>query len=384
LCLPAICGRYVFIIFIAEKENSRMKHRRSRAFTLIELLVVVAIIALLLAILLPNLAAAREQGRRAKCMSNLKNIASTSILYASEDTKDLVIPIHQAVWQNPWSFGNYLWWRLGGPTSFGGKTPKNLYGTNAFGFGIYYDPNGPWNARTRPLNRYMFTGGIGQEENEKSFDLFACPSDDGLPNNPKWVTDLQIANNQAITNETVEKRMFDLFGNSYRYNTIGLITISGQNTNGSFTSSVMGSRYSKIDKGASRVVLFSEPMFYLFTVPASNLNPDIAPIKGQHGVLMTENVSYTDGSGRATKVGLLATWGQQTLQEMGFHNPNDSLLNVLSWLRRGTNWQTDAYPTPGSLIRAYNGTAAIPPPAGIIPQAGWPGKGYQDNLVREF
>lgn len=43
-----------------------------RAFTLIELMVVVAIIALLMAILLPSLAAARQQARNTNCLSNLK------------------------------------------------------------------------------------------------------------------------------------------------------------------------------------------------------------------------------------------------------------------------------------------------------------------------
>lgn len=58
-------------------------------FTLIELLVVVAIIALLLAILLPSLARAREQARRSVCLSNLHQMGNAFGLYAADSNQFL-------------------------------------------------------------------------------------------------------------------------------------------------------------------------------------------------------------------------------------------------------------------------------------------------------
>ncbi len=56
--------------------------RRQCAFTLIELLVVIAIIALLIAILMPGLAAARKSARTSGCLSNLRQLAMAYQTYS--------------------------------------------------------------------------------------------------------------------------------------------------------------------------------------------------------------------------------------------------------------------------------------------------------------
>ncbi len=115
-----------------------------QAFTLIELLVVIAIIALLIAILLPTLGKAREMGRRARCQSNLHQIALAWNMYLDQESPDY-FPFYRA---------NIQWF-------YGGKIQQN--------------DNAPA-LRKRPVNRY-----VGHDLSDNAVaEIFHCPSDRGF------------------------------------------------------------------------------------------------------------------------------------------------------------------------------------------------------------
>ena len=63
---------------------------KRRGFTLVELLVVIAVIAILMAILMPALRLAREQGKRAVCLNNLKQLTLAWLVYTHENEDCMV------------------------------------------------------------------------------------------------------------------------------------------------------------------------------------------------------------------------------------------------------------------------------------------------------
>ena len=126
---------------------------RRRAFTLIELLVVVAIIALLLAMLLPALSGARARSQRVKCQANLRTIGHAVQFYLTENRDAFPdAPFYGCLGY----IGRSMYHAL-----LGSQTPEHL----------------------RPMNRYFGVEdnivGEGPQVERKRNDLFECPSDRG-------------------------------------------------------------------------------------------------------------------------------------------------------------------------------------------------------------
>lgn len=87
-----------------------MSPARRSGFTLVEMLVVIGIIAVLVGILLPILGMAREAGRCANCLSNLKQIGAAFQMYANDHNGYMVPGDYFGQSDSPatfWSAGNW-------------------------------------------------------------------------------------------------------------------------------------------------------------------------------------------------------------------------------------------------------------------------------------
>jgi prepilin-type N-terminal cleavage/methylation domain-containing protein/prepilin-type processing-associated H-X9-DG protein len=114
-----------------------------RGFTLIELLVVIAIIAILAAIMFPVFAQAREKGRSAGCLSNLRQLSQAALMYAQDnderyigflpgsDRKQLLYPYTRSGRANAEAGGGQVWYcpstkNAGQEASYGFNTLMNF------------------------------------------------------------------------------------------------------------------------------------------------------------------------------------------------------------------------------------------------------------------
>jgi prepilin-type processing-associated H-X9-DG protein len=327
---------------------------------------VVAIIALLISILLPSLSQAREQGKKAVCLSNMRSVAQGNNAYSSEDEIENAIPIHQQTvaanavliqggLPDNWAYRTIM------PAAFGGRTAQVPFiGNNAV-----MNKNGRWAAKTRPLNQYLYDL-EGSDENK--LPLYHCPSDKGYPDNP-YIYDAPYAQISDIP-------CYDILGNSYRFSITGISFLPYGS--GAVAVAPYGHRLSTLENTA-RFAAIMEPIFYSMTIQAA-IGPLPAELllRGWHGETLVSNVGFVDGSARTTKASELDVFDAETLRKMNVN------YNADSFLRRGFSWQMDCYPTPAAWIAKYNasGQPALNPGT-ILNQGaytGWPFLGYQDNM----
>src|SRR6202789_2340186 len=71
--------------------------KQKRAFTLIELLVVIALIAILAAMLLPALAAAKRKAQRINCVNNLKEVGLAFKIWEGDNSDHYPMAVSSSV-----------------------------------------------------------------------------------------------------------------------------------------------------------------------------------------------------------------------------------------------------------------------------------------------
>jgi len=192
-------------------------HSDRPGFTLIELLVVVAIIGVLIGLLFPAVGKIQEKGRIATCVSNLKQLHTAAVSYATENGGHLPYTA-SAEWVHIWGDGTYDTGFHTGWVDWTSRGDQRTYWWNAGGS----------KGLTSVTNGALFDY-VGAEGDEMTY---VCPS------------------------------MVRLAKATYSANDERRVVTRSYGMNGSLQNQRWRKRYYSVD-GPSRVVMFAEQGFVL-------------------------------------------------------------------------------------------------------------------------
>jgi prepilin-type N-terminal cleavage/methylation domain-containing protein/prepilin-type processing-associated H-X9-DG protein len=274
------------------RSRSRPCRTARAAFTLLELLVAIAIIATLLALLLPALGSARSEGTKVKCLANMRELGIAFSTYSTDDSQGFTSPVHPRA--------EISWW-YDGEFEYGGATGMLVYGSPDF------------IAENRLLNKYLFLEGLNTKWN-----LYQCLGDSGIPPAPvnfdDWFLGSQVRNRPTYVTT----------GSSYRLNNHINFTNNTPNYKKHFYGPYMRPA-TQVPDPATTVILEEA------ITEVAKWNATTYRTMGWHRKANIFNVLFVDGHAGAINLA-----GQQDLSD---HYGN-------YWVLRGENWRMDCYPRP--------------------------------------
>jgi prepilin-type N-terminal cleavage/methylation domain-containing protein len=192
---------------------SRAWTNSTRGFTLIELLVVIAIIAILAALLLPVLSAAKHRAYLVQCTANLKQLVLSGKLYENANDDEMALPNSASTTVTPgWLYapgrerpgsgpgGTYLgpesgtYWRFMGSGAKTGYKPAPVNG-------VYY-PSPAWKTYICPLD-YSQTHANVQEFSQRTIQFCSYTMNRSVINEGRLPSGATLKDTEIFSQEAV-------------------------------------------------------------------------------------------------------------------------------------------------------------------------------------